>query len=151
MIDRNAKQITPSDADPVGSIRSVRPTDPALVAPVGGLYSYSGGTAKFVAMLHATSVADVGQSAHPGAYFLRPEKPPVHRLFSSTVRLYGAGGGSPGAAAAKAPPPLFTFLGPGADFSPPTSGPARRSPTGGPRRRPRRSSRSSAPTTRTRR
>ena len=95
-----------TDADPVGSIRSVRPSDPLLVRPLGGLFSYSGGTAKFVAAVHSVSIVDVGVSADPGAYFQRPEKAPDHRLFSSTARLYAA----PGAAAAKPPPPLFTFL-----------------------------------------
>ena len=109
-----------TDADPVGSIRSVRPTDPFVVGPVGGLFAYSGGTAKFVAALHSVSIVDVGVSAAPGAYFQRPEKAPDHRLFSSTPRLYAA----PGAAGAKPPPPLFTFVPPGSPFAPSTASPA---------------------------
>ena len=67
-----------TDADPVGSIRSVRPSDPLLVRPLGGLFSYSGGTAKFVNLLHAAPVVDVGISAAPGAYFQRREKSAEH-------------------------------------------------------------------------
>ena len=109
-----------TDADPVGSIRSVRPTDPPLVRPIGGLFAYSGGTAKFVNLLHATSMIDVGESADPGAYFLRREKPSDHKLFSSTARLYAF----PGAAGAKPPPPLFPFLPPGQPFAPAGAQPA---------------------------
>lgn len=101
-----------TDADPAGSIRSVRPTDPDIVAPIGGLFAYSGGTPKFVDALHAVPVVDVGQSSHEGAYFNRSDKSGDHKLFSSTERLYAAGQGS----AAKAPPPIFTFVKAGAAF-----------------------------------
>lgn len=101
-----------TDADPTGSIRSVRPTDPDIVAPIGGLFAYSGGTPKFVAALHAVPVVDVGQTTHDGAYFNRSDKSGDHKLFSSTERLYAAGQGS----TAKAPPPIFTFVAPGAPF-----------------------------------
>ena len=73
-----------------------------------------------MAALHATSVVDVGESTHSGAYFLRSEKAPDHRLFSSTARLYAAGGG----AGAKAPPSLFPFLPQGAAFAPAAATPA---------------------------
>jgi hypothetical protein len=104
-----------TDADPVGSIRSVRPTDPLIVRPLGaGLFSYSGGTRKFVDLLHATAMIDVGESSTSGSYFLRREKPSDHKLFSTTARLYGA----PGAANGKPPPPLFAFVPPGQPFAP---------------------------------
>jgi len=109
-----------SDADPVGPLRSVRPTDPFIVGPLGaGLFAYSGGTAKFINLLHATSMTDVGQSAQPGAYFRRSGKPAPHNLFSSTARLYGVAG-----AAGKPPPPLFPFLAPGQPFAPAGARPA---------------------------
>ena len=101
------------DADPIGSIRSLRPTDPAIVRPVGGLFAYSGGTAKFKNLLHATpGVVDVGFDVSPGSYFERREKPSDHRLFSSTQRLYSAGAGHAGPA-----PKLFTWLAPGQPFA----------------------------------
>src|SRR5205807_576123 len=74
----------------------------------------------FVNLLHATSMIDVGESADPGAYFLRREKPSDHKLFSSTARLYAF----PGAAGAKPPPPLFPFLPPGQPFAPAGAQPA---------------------------
>ena len=109
-----------TDADPVGSIRSVRPTDPLIVGPLGGLFAYSGGTAKFVNLIHAAGVVDVGISAFPAGYFQRPQKPPDHRLFSSTARLYSA----PAAAGAKAPGPVLAFLAPSQPFAPPGAAPA---------------------------
>jgi hypothetical protein len=101
-----------TDADPAGSIRSVRPTDPFIVAPIGGLFAYSGGTPKFVDAIHSVPVVDVGQSSHPAAYFNRSDKSGDHKLFSSTTRLYEAGQGS----TAKAPPPIFTFVPQGGTF-----------------------------------
>ncbi|HKN48711.1 MAG TPA: DUF3048 domain-containing protein, partial [Actinomycetota bacterium] len=103
-----------TDTDPVGPLRSVRPTDPFLVRPLGaGLFAYSGGTRKFVDLLHATSMIDVGESARGGAYYRRGDKRAPHNLYSSTARLYGAGGGG-----GKPPPPLFAFVAPGQPFSP---------------------------------
>jgi hypothetical protein len=109
-----------TDADPVGSIRSVRPTDPLIVRPLGGLFAYSGGTAKFVNLIHAAGVVDVGISAFPAGYFQRAQKPSDHRLFSSTTRLYSA----PGAAQAKAPGQVLSFLGPNQAFAPAGAAPA---------------------------
>jgi len=101
------------DADPVGSIRSLRPTDPELVRPIHGLFAYSGGTPKFKNLLHSTpGIVDVGYDTSPGAYFERREKPSDHRLFSSTPRLYGAARGQ-----GQAAPKLFTWLAPGQPIS----------------------------------
>ena len=108
-----------TDADPIGSIRSVRPNDPDLVGPIGGLFAYSGGTPKFVALLRPP-IVDVGEPSRPGAYFNRRDKQPDHRLFSSTARLYGQAG-----TGGSAPPrPLFPFLGPGEAFEPAGATPA---------------------------
>ncbi len=101
-----------TDADPVGSIRSVRPNDHELVGPIGGLFAYSGGTAKFVATLRPP-IVDVGEPSRPGAYFRRRDRSADHRLFSSTTRLYAVAGSS-----GTAPRPLFPFLAPGEPFDP---------------------------------
>lgn len=109
------------DADPVGAVRSVRPTDPDLIAPFGGLFSYSGGTQRFVDLLHETpGITDVGMPTTSDAYEVRK----VHRIpwqndYTATQALY-----------AKAPPglpppqPFSPFLRPGQPFSPPGSTPA---------------------------
>jgi hypothetical protein len=101
-----------TDADPTGPIRSVRPTDPFICAPIGGLFAYSGGTPKFVDAIRAVPIVDVGQSSHEAAYFRRSDKSGDHSLYSSTARLYKAGEGS----TAKAPPPIFTYVKAGAAF-----------------------------------
>jgi len=93
------------DADPIGPVRSIRPSDPAIVKPLNPLYAYSGGTAKFINMLHAAGITDIGVDAAPKAYYRRPGRSAPHNLYSSTPRLYAqapAGGGPP--------PKIFDFL-----------------------------------------
>lgn len=109
------------NADPLGPVRSVRPTDPDLIAPFGGLFGYSGGTERFVTILRATpGITDVGASNASGAYFERK----VHRVswqnhYTSTERLYAQ------APPALAPPQRFSpFLPPGQPFAPPGASPA---------------------------
>jgi hypothetical protein len=101
-----------TDADPAGPIRSVRPTDPFICAPIGGLFAYSGGTPKFIDAIRAVPIVDIGQSGHEAAYFRRSDKSGDHSLYSSTARLYKAGEGS----TAKAPPQIFSYVRPGASF-----------------------------------
>nr|WP_241740108.1 MULTISPECIES: DUF3048 domain-containing protein [Microbacterium] len=48
----------------VGPIRSIRPMDPDIVSPLGGIIAYSGGQARFVAMMQKT---DVHNAIHGGA------------------------------------------------------------------------------------
>jgi len=48
----------------VGPIRSIRPMDPEIVAPLGGIIAYSGGRPPFVAMMQAT---EVHNAIHGGA------------------------------------------------------------------------------------
>ncbi|HEV3353042.1 MAG TPA: DUF3048 domain-containing protein [Acidimicrobiales bacterium] len=99
------------DADPVGPVRSIRPSDPAIVKPLNPLYAYSGGTAKFINMLHAAGITDVGVDAAPKAYYRRPGRAAPHNLYSSTPRLYAQ------APAGMAPPPkIFDFLANGEPF-----------------------------------
>jgi hypothetical protein len=100
------------DADPIGPVRSIRPSDPTIVKPLNPLFAYSGGTAKFINMLHAAGITDVGVDAAPGAYYRRPGRSAPHNLYSSTARLYAkAPAGMP------PPPKIFDFLGPGEQFN----------------------------------
>ena len=101
------------DADPVGPVRSLRSTDPAVVTPIGGLFAYSGGIRPFIALLHQAPVVDVGVDAAESAYYRRPGRPAPHNLYSSTPRLRAHT--PPGT---KPPPPLFDYLGPGEAFAP---------------------------------
>jgi hypothetical protein len=92
-----------TDANLVGPVRSVRPSDPDVVGPFGGLFGYSGGTPKFIDLLRSTpGVFDVGVDLldeGPGkAYFRQPGRSAPDNLYTSTSALWAAG-------PAKAPPP----------------------------------------------
>lgn len=93
------------DADAVGPVRSVRPVDPEIVTPLGGLFAYSGGTKPFVAAIKKAPVTLVGFDELTKAYTKRKGRPAPHNLFTSTTELYKGAEDS-----AKPPPPLFTFL-----------------------------------------
>jgi hypothetical protein len=102
-----------TDADLVGPIRSLRPTDPQVVRPYGGLFAYSGGTPKFIDMLHATPLQDIGYDTMPQLYDKRRNKRAPHHIYSSTTRLYSAG-----RKGSKPPPPFSPFVPPGQPFAP---------------------------------
>ncbi|MDQ4134444.1 MAG: DUF3048 domain-containing protein [Actinomycetota bacterium] len=108
------------NADPLGPVRSVRPTDPSLVAPFGGLFGYSGGTDRFINLLRETpGITDVGVGNVPDAYPRRSIHSIPHNQYTSTQKLYDAG--PPGI---PAPPPFSPFLAPGEPFAPPGAAPA---------------------------
>lgn len=105
------------DADPVGPVRSVRPIDPAVVSPLGGLFAYSGGAPKFKAMIAKAPVRLVGFDEATPAYSKDRSRKAPYNLFSSTDRLYRFAQGE------QAPPPLFEYLGEGERFSGPNERP----------------------------
>jgi Protein of unknown function (DUF3048) N-terminal domain/Protein of unknown function (DUF3048) C-terminal domain len=96
-----------ADADPIGPVRSVRPVDPDIVSPLGGLFAYSGGAPKFVALLHHAPIQDVGADADGGAYFRDRSRSAPDNQYSRTSVLYQADRDQPAAR------PLFEFLAPG--------------------------------------
>ena len=102
-----------TDSDLIGPIRSLRPTDPDVVRPFGGLFAYSGGTKKFINLLHATPLQDIGYDNLPKLYEKRSGKRAPHNVFSSTARLYGAAQKD-----LKPPPPLSPFVAAGQQFAP---------------------------------
>lgn len=92
------------DASPVGPVRSVRPIDPAIVTPLGGLFAYSGGAPKFQAMIRRAPVHLVGFDEASGAYEKDRSRRAPYNLFTATDRLFAlARGEAP-------PPPLFQYL-----------------------------------------
>jgi len=102
-----------ADADPAGPVRSVRPSDPEIVAPYKPLFAYSGGTPKFIDLIRNTGgVTDVGVDKVPDAYTRRSGKVAPHNLYTSTAKLYEK------APSDSAPPPKFAdFLDPGQPFA----------------------------------
>jgi len=108
------------DADPLGPVRSIRPSDPTIVKPLSPLFAYSGGTAKFINTLHAAGIVDLGvDSAAGGAYYRRGGRAAPHNLYTSTGRLY-----SKAPAGVGPPPKIFTYLLPGQPFAPAGAVPA---------------------------
>jgi hypothetical protein len=109
-----------TDAPLLGPVRSVRPVDPQLMAPLKGGFAYSGGIPVFVALLRRAPVVDVGFSALNEAYERRKGRRAPHNVFTSTDALYEGVDGQP------APPPLFPFLRAGQAFAPAGSTPVAR-------------------------
>ena len=82
-----------TDADLVGPVRSVRPSDPDIVAPFGGLFAYSGGIPPFIDALRRTpGITDVGvdvlDEGPDKPYTRRSGRPAPSNLYTSTPKLY---------------------------------------------------------------
>lgn len=106
-----------TDADLVGPVRSVRPSDPEIASPFGGLFGYSGGIPTFIQSLQRTpGITDVGVDRLDEG----PDKPYTRRagrrapsnLYTATAKLYAK------APAGLRPPPRFAeFLPAGQPFA----------------------------------
>jgi hypothetical protein len=106
-----------ADSDNVGPVRSVRPSDPAIVSPFGGIVAYSGGIQRFVDAMKATGLKNFDETTAGSAFHRRTDRVAPHNLYTSTSALYAKVSGG-------APPPSFaTFLKPGQAFSPPGATP----------------------------
>ncbi len=106
-----------TDADPVGPIRSVRPADPAVVAPFGGIVAYSGGIDRFEEAMRDTGLTTVDEDNAEGAFQRRRGRRAPHILYTSTQALYEKGSDD------GAPPKFADFLAPGEPFNPPGAAP----------------------------
>ena len=87
-----------TDAEVVGPVRSVRPADPVIVTPLGGVLGFSGGSPGAVALAATAPVALVTES-DTAVMYRRPGRAAPHNLYTSTSALYSrvpAGAGSPG-------------------------------------------------------
>ncbi|PZS18609.1 MAG: hypothetical protein DLM54_08130 [Acidimicrobiales bacterium] len=111
-----------NDASPLGPVRSVRPTDPNLVAPFGGIFAYSGGSDRFDKLIRSTpGITAVSPSDDGGAFPRRSVHAAPHNQYTSTPALY-----KHSASGAKPPPPFSPFLAGGQPFAPPGAAPATR-------------------------
>ena len=114
-----------TDADLVGPVRSVRPSDPDIVAPFGGLFAYSGGIPPFIQALQATpGITDVGvdrlDEGPDKAYTRRPGRTAPSNLYSSTPKLFAAAPGT----GSRPPGPFAEFLPAGQPFAAAGAAPA---------------------------
>lgn len=101
-----------TDASQAGPVRSVRPSDPAIVSPFGGIVAYSGGIPRFVSAMKATGLVNVDEDSPGGALLRRRDKVAPHNLYTSTPALYAKAG------SAKAPPQFASFLRPDVPYAP---------------------------------
>ena len=90
-----------TDAGSAGPIRSVRSSDPPVVAPFGGIVAYSGGIARFVQAMKATGLVNLDETSAGSAMGRRRDKAAPHNLYTATPALYQKATG------AKGPPPQF--------------------------------------------
>ncbi len=82
-----------TDADPLGPVRSLRPSDPDIISAFGGLFAYSGGIPNFVEVLRRTpGITDIGvdllDEGPDKPYTRRAGRTPPNNLYTSTAKLY---------------------------------------------------------------
>lgn len=101
------------DAEVVGPVRSVRPADPAIVQPLGGVLGFSGGSPGAVALAADTPLTLVMED-DVAVMYRRPGRVAPHNLYTSTAGLF-----SRVPASAGPPRPFATFLTEGKSFGGP--------------------------------
>ena len=76
----------------VGPVRSVRPMDPDILAPIGGIVAYSGGQAPFKQAMMATGMynADENSEYESGNYFRKEGRFAPHNLFFKAQAIVAA-------------------------------------------------------------
>ena len=86
-----------NDASVVGPVRSVRPADPTIITPLGGVLGFSGGSPAAVAIAAASPLTLV-QENDTAVMYRRPGRVAPHNLYTSTDGLFSrlpAGVGRP--------------------------------------------------------
>ena len=85
--------------DEVGPVRSIRPMDPDIASPFGGIIAYSGGQDQFVAMMMATPLVNIVFDFDETGLFTRAdERPGPHDVILDSAEAIARN-------AALAPPP----------------------------------------------
>jgi hypothetical protein len=98
--------------DRLGPIRSCRTVDPSILAPIGGLFGYSGGVAFVVQAVRAVSnVKDVGADVRDSAYYRDSARSMPYNLYTSASKLLAGQQGAPPLR------PQFDFLGSSDDIA----------------------------------
>ncbi|HEX7277943.1 MAG TPA: DUF3048 domain-containing protein [Acidimicrobiales bacterium] len=99
-----------TDADPIGPVRSVRPADPLIVAPLGGLLVFSGGAPNIVQLVRNADLRFIDENA-TDALYRRSGRSAPHNLYTDSEKLYQKVGD------AQEPPPFAQFLKPGETYA----------------------------------
>lgn len=98
-------------ADTIGPVRSVRPADPTIVTPLGGVLAFSGGAPAIVALATASPLTIVTEN-DTAVMKRHSDRSAPHNLYTSTAGLE-----SKEVPGATPPPPFAAFLRPGQTFS----------------------------------
>jgi len=109
-----------NNAEVVGPVRSVRPADPVIVTPLGGVLGFSGGSPGAEAVARSAPLTLVTENDLEVMY-RRPGRPAPHNLYTSTAGLYAR---MP--AEARSPRPFAQFLREGQAFNGPAAVPVSR-------------------------
>ena len=89
----------------IGPVRSVRPTDPAIAAPLRGLLAYSGGQQSFLDTVARSGVQGLSTDDGVAGFFRDGSRPAPHNLYATPQRLIDQADANHRAA----PPPQFAF------------------------------------------
>ncbi|CAN5272007.1 DUF3048 domain-containing protein [soil metagenome] len=73
----------------IGPVRSIRPMDPDIVSPLGGIICYSGGQQRFVDLMRKTPVYNAihGQADTASTFFRTPTKAAPHNVLVRAPEL----------------------------------------------------------------
>lgn len=107
------------DTELVGPIRSLRTTDPAIVAAVGGVFAFSGGAAISLRRLKGVPVKVVSEEEGGDPFIYPKGRRRPFATFAATARLRKEAQRD-----AKTPPALFPFLPEAEAFAPADVAPA---------------------------
>lgn len=102
-----------TDAEVVGPVRSVRPADPVIITPLGGVLGFSGGSPGAVAVARDTPLTLVMED-DVAVMYRRPGRVAPHNLYTSTAGLFSRVPPEVGP-----PRPFATFLTEGRSFGGP--------------------------------
>ena len=100
------------NVDEIGPVRSVRPADPLIVAPLNGLFVFSGGSPAAVALVDSAGLPSVTEN-DTAVLKRRSTRRAPHNLYTSSALLYAA----PQAQGLPTPPAFATFLKQGETFA----------------------------------
>ncbi|MDO9396026.1 MAG: DUF3048 domain-containing protein, partial [Herbiconiux sp.] len=85
----------------IGPVRSIRPMDPDILTPLGGIVAYSGGQQQFVDMMRATPVYNAvhGESDTEETFFRADDRESPHDVMVEAAELAAAHSDLPAPAA----------------------------------------------------
>ncbi|MCA1691672.1 MAG: DUF3048 domain-containing protein, partial [Actinobacteria bacterium] len=99
-----------TDAETVGPVRSVRPADPVIITPLGGVFAFSGGSPPIVQLAQRAPAVIVTEN-DTDVLRRRSGRSAPHNLYTSTEGLFSK-------ASDEGPPPAFaSFLRDGQGFA----------------------------------